>query len=242
MSEIKKEFKRLKMEEVFEHPQNVRIHTKRNLTVLKNSLSQWGQYRPILVQKSTNYIIAGNGLYQAAKSLGWEEIDCNLIDVDDDQAKSILIMDNRSNELSENDEKNLLDMLQNMEKDMLDLTGYDDHELDKMLQFHEGNMFNDDNNGKKEKKKKDDNLSKVPVSADDQISFVLMGYAFVLADPEQIREIKDLMDKFMDKNIEVKCETTFVMWKAIRDVIAEAVNDGQCKKDENQDFEIETDR
>lgn len=242
MSDIEKEFKRLKMDEVFEHPQNVRIHTKRNLTVLKNSLSKWGQYKPILVQKSTMYIIAGNGLYQAAKALGWTEIDCNLIDVDDDQAKAILVMDNRSNELSENDEKNLLDMLQNMEKDMLDLTGYDDHELDKMLQFHEGNLFDDDKD-KKEKKKKDDQLSKVPVSADDQISFVLMGYAFVLADPEQIRELKDLMDKFMDKNIEVKCETTFVLWKAIRDVLADAVGGNEPPaEDAPRDFEIETDR
>lgn len=237
MDEIKKEFKRLGIDEVFEHPQNVRVHTRRNLSVIKNSLSQWGQYKPILVQKSTMYILAGNGTHRAAKALGWTEIDCNIIDVDDDQAKAILIMDNRSNELSENDEKNLLDMLQNMDKDMLDLTGYDNNELDKMLQFHENGLFDDD---KEKKPKKDkDGLKDVPVSADDQISFVLMGYAFVLADPEQIRAIRDLMDKFLAMGIETKCETTFVMWNAIQRVLEEAVgedkfDDGPAGEDGNQ--------
>ena len=234
MDEIKKEFKRLGIDEVFEHPQNVRVHTRRNLSVIKNSLSQWGQYKPILVQKSTMYILAGNGTHRAAKALGWTEIDCNIIDVDDDQAKAILIMDNRSNELSENDEKNLLDMLQNMDKDMLDLTGYDNNELDKMLQFHENGMFDDDDKDKKPKKEKD-GLKDVPVSADDQISFVLMGYAFVLADPEQIRAIRDLMDKFLVKDIETKCETTFVMWNAIQRVLEDAVGEDKAGEGESGD-------
>ncbi|MBR4316869.1 MAG: ParB N-terminal domain-containing protein [Alphaproteobacteria bacterium] len=66
------ELKRMKMTDISQHPQNVRIHTKRNLDLLKNSLSTFGLYKPILVQKSTKYIIAGNGTYQAAQALGWE--------------------------------------------------------------------------------------------------------------------------------------------------------------------------
>ena len=235
---IEKEFRRLGIDEVKEFPGNVRIHTKRNLAVIKNSLEKWGQYRPILVQKSTMYIIAGNGTHQAAKALGWTEIDCNVIDVDDDQARAILIVDNRSSELSENDEKNLLDMLQNMDKDMLDLTGYDDHELDKMLQFHEGTLFDDQKKEKKPKKEKDDKST--PVSADDQISIVLMGYPFSLSDPDQIKELKDLMDKFTVQNIEIRCEATFELWNAIRDVLINATT--QQSGGHGELPEIETDR
>lgn len=236
---IEKEFKKLPIDEVIEHPNNVRVHGKRNLSVIKNSLQQWGQYKPILVQKSTMHILAGNGTHQAAVSLGWKEIDCNVIDVDDEQAKAILIMDNRSSELSENDEKNLLDMLQGLESSMLDLTGYDNEELDKMLQFHEGSLFGDDK-GKKEKKPKE-NKKDVPVSADDQISFILMGYPFTLADIDQIREIKALMDKFTTQNIEVRCETTFELWNAIRDVLKAAVSQPEetSSFDENS---VENDR
>lgn len=237
---IEKEFKRLPIDDVMEHPGNVRVHGKRNLSVIKNSLQQWGQYKPILVQKSTMCILAGNGTHQAAVSLGWKEIDCNIIDVDDEQAKAILIMDNRSSELSENDEKNLLDMLQGLESDMLDLTGYDNEELDKMLQFHEGSLFGDDKNDKKEKKPKKDK-NDAPVSADDQISFILMGYPFTLADIDQIREIKNLMDKFTSQNIEVRCETTFEIWNVIRDVLKAAVSQSEepPSHDENS---VENDR
>lgn len=62
---------KIKLSELVEFPNNVRIHTKRNLDTIKNSLKEFGQVKPILVQKSTNYIIAGNGTYQAAKALGW---------------------------------------------------------------------------------------------------------------------------------------------------------------------------
>ena len=233
------ELKRMKMTEISHHPQNVRIHTKRNLELLKNSLSTFGLYKPILVQKSTKYIIAGNGTYQAAQALGWEQIDCNLIDVNDEQAKTILIMDNRSSDLSEMDEKAVLDLLKDFDQNSLDLSGYDDKEIDKMLQFQEGTLFEDENKEKKSKDKKQ-KTKDVPVNADDQISFVLMGYPFVLADPDQIKEIKNLMDKFSKQNIEIRCETTFEIWKSIRDILFNAT--GIENDNDDNDMSIQTDR
>ena len=231
------ELQRLRLDDIQQHPQNVRIHTKRNLDVIKKSLSEWGQYKPILVQKSTMYILAGNGTYQAAAALGWEEMDCNVIDVTDEQAKAILIADNRSSDLSQMDEKAVLDLLQSFDSDLLDLTGYDDKELENMLKFQEGTLFEDQK--KKQKKEKKQKKKEIAVSADDQISFVLMGYPFVLADPIEIKQIKDLMDKFTEENIEKRCETTFELWNAIKMVLRDAV-----MPDENifPDMGIETDR
>lgn len=242
------ELKRLKLSQIQQHPQNIRIHTKRNLDVIKKSLSQWGQYKPILVQKSTMYILAGNGTYQAAEALGWEQMDCNLIDVNDDQAKAILIADNRSSDLSQMDEKAVLDLLQGFDADLLELTGYDDKELDNMLKFQEGTLFEEEK--KKQKKERKKKIQQISVSADDQISFVLMGYPFVLAQPDQIKQLKDLMDKFTMENIEIRCETTFELWNAIKNVLKEAV----AKDEDNEmiissvddipddDFEMENDR
>jgi hypothetical protein len=71
-------------------------------------------------------------------------MDCNLIDVNDDQAKAILIADNRSSDLSQMDEKAVLDLLQGFDADLLELTGYDDKELDNMLKFQEGTLFEEE--------------------------------------------------------------------------------------------------
>ena len=228
----------VRVEDLKPYAKNTRIHGKRNLEAIKKSLEAFGQTKPLVVRKATNEILCGNGTYEAAVALGWKEMQCHIIDIDEDRAKALTIADHSTSDLSENDEKNLLDMLQEMDADMLDLTGYDNEELDKMLQFHEGSLFDDDKKEKKEKKPKEEKKD-APVSADDQISFILMGYPFVLADVDQIKAIKDLMDKFTTQNIEVRCETTFEMWNAIRDVLKNAV-----AQDEQPpaDFGIETDR
>ena len=207
----------VKVEDLHPYAKNTRIHGKRNLDAIKKSLDAFGQTKPIVVRRETMEILCGNGTYEAAVSLGWKEIQCHIIDIDEERAKALMIADNRTSDLSENDEKNLLDMLQEMDSEMLGLTGYDNEELDKMLQFHEGTLF------------------------DDQISIILMGYPFVLADVEQIKEIRDLMDKFTAQNIEVRCETTFELWNAIRDVLASAVAQEQSEPSQS-DFGIETDK
>jgi len=230
----------VKVEDLHPYAKNTRIHGKRNLDAIKKSLDAFGQTKPIVVRRETMEILCGNGTYEAAVALGWKEIQCHIIDIDEERAKALMIADNRTSDLSENDEKNLLDILQNMDAEMLGLTGFDDTELDKMLQFHEGELFKDDEK-KKEKKPKDDKPKDAPVSADDQISIILMGYPFVLADVEQIKEIRDLMDKFTAQNIEVRCETTFELWNAIRDVLASAVAQ-EASEPAQSDFGIETDK
>ncbi len=225
----------IKVEDLKPYARNTRIHGKRNLEAIKKSLDAFGQTKPIVVRKETHEILCGNGTYEAAVALGWKEIQCHVIDIDEERAKALMIADNRTSDLSENDEKNLLDMLQEMDADMLDLTGYDNEELDKMLQFHEGNLFDDDKKKDKKDKKPKEEKKDAPVSADDQISFILMGYPFVLADVDQIREIRDLMDKFTTQNIEIRCETTFEMWNAIRDVLANAVAQNEAPVEKAQD-------
>ena len=70
-----------------EFPGNPR---KGNVKKLAESLTTNGQYKPIVVQKSTQQILAGNHLWKAAKELGWAEINVVEIDVNDEQAKKIV--------------------------------------------------------------------------------------------------------------------------------------------------------
>lgn len=114
------------------HPSNVR---QGDVGAISVSLEQHGQYRPIVVQKSTGYILAGNHTYKAALSLKWKEIAATYVDCDDDQALRILLIDNRANDLASYDDTALVEMLKAlMETDtQLAGTGFDPSDLDQLL-------------------------------------------------------------------------------------------------------------
>jgi len=107
---------------------------KGNVKKLAESLISNGQYKPIVVQKSTRQILAGNHLWKAAKELGWAEIDIVEIDVDNDKAKKIVAADNRLGELGTYDEQALLDLLEEIN---LEGTGYEPADVDDLLAFLE---------------------------------------------------------------------------------------------------------
>jgi hypothetical protein len=103
---------------------------KGNVKELKESLTHNGQYKPIVVQKSTQMILAGNHLWKAAKELGWSEISIVEVDVDDAQAKKIVATDNRMAEMGSYDEQLLLDLLNEID---LAGTGYVPADVDDLL-------------------------------------------------------------------------------------------------------------
>lgn len=92
-------------------PNNARKHNERNLTAIANSLSTFGQRKPIVVHNGV--VIAGNGTLAAAKSLNWTEISVVEVpnDWDKDTATAFALADNRTAELAEWDESVLADQL-----------------------------------------------------------------------------------------------------------------------------------
>ena len=91
------------------HPKNIRRHA---LDAIQRSLHKYGQMKPIVVQKSTSYIIAGNGTYLAATGLGWMTIAASVVDINDEEAMGYLLADNRASDLSAYDKEKLKDALQ----------------------------------------------------------------------------------------------------------------------------------
>lgn len=67
---------------------------------LMNSLSTHGQFRPIVVSRRTNRILAGNNLTRAAAQLGWDHIGVSYVDVDAEGERRIVIVDNRASDLA----------------------------------------------------------------------------------------------------------------------------------------------
>lgn len=106
------------------HPANPRIG---NVGMIAESLRVNGQYRPILVQRSTGNILAGNHTWRAAKKLGWTSIAATYTDVDDTEALQILLADNRASDSGWTDETAVFQILATLPN--LDGTGYTPEDL-----------------------------------------------------------------------------------------------------------------
>lgn len=119
------------------HQKNYRIHTREQLGQLIASLSRFGQVRSIIVQAKAEQgytIIAGHGVVEAAKMLGWETIKADIVDPfwTENDVRAYLIADNRTANSAKEDEYILLDLLQEQKDLAIDLSslGLYEGELD----------------------------------------------------------------------------------------------------------------
>lgn len=105
------EYRSVPVGELTPHPDNARTG---NVDMIAESLATNGQYRPIVVQRSTMHVLAGNHTLQAALALDWLTIEAVIVDVDDEQAKRILLVDNRANDVASYDDAALADLLRSL--------------------------------------------------------------------------------------------------------------------------------
>jgi DNA modification methylase len=114
------------------HERNVR---QGDIGAICTSLEAHGQYRPIVVHKETNQILAGNHTFLSAQALGWDKIAVTFVDCDEEQAMRILLADNRSNDLATYDDSALMLMLQELATTDIGLIGtlYDGDDLDALI-------------------------------------------------------------------------------------------------------------
>lgn len=122
------------IDEIQSHPRNPR---KGDISGIADSLRVNGQYSPVVVDSRNGNILAGNHTWRAAKSLGWDEIAAIHVDVNDEQAKRILLADNRTSDLATYDRPNLIALIESLKPD-LDGSGWDDRDLDRLYLLEEG--------------------------------------------------------------------------------------------------------
>ena len=137
MSEIAEQLKFLAIpiNSIKTDSKNARLHSDLNLNVIKKSLEIYGQRKPIVVNKNTGLIEAGNGLYIAAKALGWQKIAAVYVDDTKDAAAAFGLMDNKSALLSDWDLPNLKEILGELDSKSLELssTGFSNKEIEELL-------------------------------------------------------------------------------------------------------------
>ena len=95
---------------------NARKHGKRNLATIAASLEQFGQRRAAVV-RSDGTVLAGNGMLQAALSLGWTELSVTVVpdEWSDEEARAYALADNRTGELAEWDSSVLGEHLKDLQ-------------------------------------------------------------------------------------------------------------------------------
>lgn len=104
MHKINDDYRIVPIDFVQQDPKNPKKHSAKDLEEKKLSLKTFGFTRPILVNKSNNIIIAGNGIHKAAKELGYEKVPAIFIDnLSLESSKAMNIGDNRLSENSEYD-------------------------------------------------------------------------------------------------------------------------------------------
>ena len=114
---------------------NARKHGKKNLETIKASLAQFGQRRAAVV-RSDGTVLAGNGMLDAARSLGWTELSVTVVpdEWSDEEARAYALADNRTGELAEWDVAVLDEHLVELEVAGLDIEalGFEKPEREKV--------------------------------------------------------------------------------------------------------------
>lgn len=92
---------------------------------IAQSLERFGQMKPVVVQESTRYIVAGNHTTDGAEQAGWKRIAAVVAPLSDEEAEAYLVADNAIGDLAENDEAALSEILGRLaERGQLEGTGY----------------------------------------------------------------------------------------------------------------------
>jgi hypothetical protein len=94
--------------DLHQHPDNANMG---DVDAIEQSIRINGLYAPLLIQKSSNRIIAGNHRYVVALKMGLTTVPTIELDVDDEQALRIMLADNRTTRLGRDDESQLYEIL-----------------------------------------------------------------------------------------------------------------------------------
>jgi hypothetical protein len=116
------------IERLAPHPRNARMG---DTDAIGESIRVNKVYRPLIVQRSSGYVLAGNHTYAALMEAGAEQAPVVFLDVDDEAALRIMLADNRTADLGRYDDGLMLELLRSMEQTDASLigTGYDSDAL-----------------------------------------------------------------------------------------------------------------
>jgi DNA modification methylase len=123
-----------RIEELKPDPTNPRLHSKKQIRQIANSIAAFGFNVPILIDRDLK-VIAGHGRLSACRELGWSEVPTLCLDhLTPAQARAFMIADNRLTEIAAWDDRLLAEQLKGLSLLGLDfnieVTGFGMAEID----------------------------------------------------------------------------------------------------------------
>lgn len=116
-------------------PHQVRKHGKGQIIELKKSLEMFKQTRAIVIDEK-NTILIGNGLWLAAKELGWKKLDCLRIKgLSDAMKKRLVLADNKIYALGMDDYEEIEALIREVyaEDNVIDIPGFDNESMQRLM-------------------------------------------------------------------------------------------------------------
>ena len=132
--------KKVPIGEVIPNPRNPNTHPEGQIELLAKIIEFQGWRAPIVVSKTSGFVVRGHGRLLAAQRLKLKTVPVDVQEYDNEaQEWADLIADNRIAELAEMDRASLKDLIEELDTGEidLDLTGFDQGGLENLMsQFH----------------------------------------------------------------------------------------------------------
>ena len=167
---------KININDIKPYERNAKKHPKKQITLIANSIKEFGFDSPIIVDKD-NVIIAGHGRLEGAKLLGIKEVPVIRKEkLTEEQVKAYRLADNKIAE-SEWDMGLAIEELKGLSDEMFDLTGFD---KDLIL----------------EPDAKDDEVPEIPEEPKSKLGdlYELGGHRVLCGDSTKIEDVERLMD------------------------------------------------
>lgn len=112
---------------------------------LRRSIEEFGYVEPVIWNKRTGNIVGGHQRFKVLTALGYTEIDCVVLDIDEQREKALNVALNKIS--GEFDIPLLTDLLRNLNEDGFDatLTGFDAAEMDELFSGKPAGKVKEDN-------------------------------------------------------------------------------------------------
>lgn len=136
----------LSVDAIIPYSNNPKEHPDEQVQKIASSIKNYGWDQPIVVDES-NEIIKGHGRLQAAKLLDLDEVPViKRTDLSDAEKRASRIADNKTAESDWSDDDLTLELEQLEQDDFdLDLTGFDEEEIDDLLETDNADLGDENN-------------------------------------------------------------------------------------------------
>lgn len=132
-TEIKKTYKKIKLDKLTEHEQNPNTHTQTQINQIKKSIINNNYITPIIVDEQY-VILSGHGRYRALKELNKDIVECLIVEgLSDKQKLQFVIADNKIAKNSIINDDLMVDIINSIDNVDYESLGITESEIKKLF-------------------------------------------------------------------------------------------------------------